>query len=71
MLVIFTTGDGDYHHDKTKHRWTQEDVGSVTKLKSSVERGIRKSIKEQYPMLGETLEEDILPKKSTLLLIKW
>ncbi|KAF0978640.1 hypothetical protein FDP41_002460 [Naegleria fowleri] len=50
-------------------KWTKEEVGSITKLKSSVERGIRKSIEEQYPMLGESLE-DIIPKKVPLVVAK-
>jgi len=38
--------------------------------KSSVQRGIRTKILEQYPALEEDAET-ILPKKAPIVLIKW
>lgn len=39
-------------------------------MKSSVQRGIRNSIVEQYPELEEEIEV-LLPKKEPLFVIKW
>ncbi|KAL9658362.1 hypothetical protein ABK040_015682 [Willaertia magna] len=50
-------------------KFTDGEIGGMTKLKTSVERAIRKQIKEQYPMIESALE-DILPKKTPLLLVK-
>ena len=47
-----------------------EEVGNVSQVKSSAQRGIRGKIAEQYPMMDETLE-DIMPKKQPMMLAKW
>jgi PUA domain protein len=56
-----------------------EDVASSTKMKSSVQRGIRQKLTEQIPLLlspsaaneGSTILDDIWPKKVDLMLVKW
>ena len=47
----------------------QEDFGNQSAAKSSVVRGIKSTIIEQFPRL-ETLVDDIIPKKDPLLLVK-
>ena len=44
-------------------------AGAKTKVKSSVQRGIRTKITETYPLLEPHIEE-IIPKKSQLDLLK-
>lgn len=39
-------------------------------MKSSVQRGIRQSILDQYPDLEDEIEE-LLPKKAPLIVVKW
>lgn len=46
-----------------------EDLGNQSAAKSSVVRGIRSSLLEQFPRL-ENVIDDILPKKDTMLLVK-
>ena len=60
-----------------------EDVAASTKVKSSVQRGIRNKLVEQMPLLGQagaeaegetepaSLLETIWPKKEDLTLVKW
>jgi PUA domain protein len=48
---------------------SSEDLGNQQLAKSSVVRGIRSSILEQYPRLEHVVDE-ILPKKDPLMLIK-
>jgi len=51
-------------------KFTKEDhIRSHTKVRSSEQRGIRAAIIDQYPALAEHIE-DILPKKSDLLVCK-
>ncbi|ORX50591.1 malignant T cell-amplified sequence 1-like protein [Hesseltinella vesiculosa] len=47
----------------------QENIAGQTQLKSSVQRAIRTKLQEQYPLLESILEE-LLPKKTPILLIK-
>ncbi|PAV89589.1 hypothetical protein WR25_18094 [Diploscapter pachys] len=47
----------------------KEDVSGTTQLKSSVQKGIRKRIIEDYPHL-EPYMESLLPKKENIKLIK-
>eukprot|EP00123_Amoebidium_parasiticum_P000304 comp10740_c0_seq1/m.5388 comp10740_c0_seq1/g.5388 ORF comp10740_c0_seq1/g.5388 comp10740_c0_seq1/m.5388 type:complete len:183 (-) comp10740_c0_seq1:21-569(-) len=47
----------------------EESVSGITQTKSSVQRGIRQKILEQYPNLEDVIEE-ILPKKSPLFIVK-
>ncbi|KAI9091121.1 PUA-like domain-containing protein [Phlyctochytrium arcticum] len=47
----------------------KEDISTKSKVKSSVQRGIRASILEQYPALN-TYAEELLPKKEPLILVK-
>lgn len=45
-------------------------MSSQTQVKSSVQRGIRAKIIEHYPLIEATLE-DLIPKKSPLVIGKW
>lgn len=49
---------------------TEESVSSSGQVKSSVQRGIRSRILEAYPKI-EGIIDDIMPKKSNLVLVKW
>lgn len=51
-------------------RFDQSSVTSKSQVKSSVQRGIRNSIVEQYPELEEEIEV-LLPKKEPLFVVKW
>ncbi|KAF3497759.1 hypothetical protein DY000_02054563 [Brassica cretica] len=46
-----------------------EEVSSQNQVKTSVQRRIRQSIQDEYPGL-ETVMEDLLPKKSPLIVVK-
>ncbi len=48
----------------------KENVSSVNNVKSSVQRGIRSSIVDQYPHI-ESYIDQILPKKDALRAVKW
>ncbi|KAJ4432419.1 Malignant T-cell-amplified sequence 1 [Periplaneta americana] len=48
----------------------KESVSGVQQLKSSVQKGIRTKLLEQYPHL-ESHVESILPKKDTYRIVKW
>ncbi|KAL0794705.1 hypothetical protein Bca101_066082 [Brassica carinata] len=50
-------------------RFSMEEVSSQNQVKASVQRRIRQSIQEEYPGL-ETVLEDLLPKKSPLIVVK-
>ncbi|KAK9480628.1 PUA-like domain-containing protein [Lipomyces japonicus] len=47
----------------------REDVNSKTNVKSSVQRGLKTKLVEQFPLLEDVIEE-IVPKKSQLVLLK-
>lgn len=50
------------------------DIASQTRVKSSVQRGIRQALIGQIPLLGENdgaLLEAIWPKKEALVHVKW
>jgi len=50
------------------------DIASQTRVKSSVQRGIRQALIAQMPSLGENdgvLMEAIWPRKETLVHVKW
>lgn len=50
------------------------DIASQTRVKSSVQRGIRTDLANQIPALGENdgvLLEAIWPKKEALVHVKW
>eukprot|EP00824_Muranothrix_gubernata_P026240 TRINITY_DN9048_c0_g1_i1.p2 TRINITY_DN9048_c0_g1~~TRINITY_DN9048_c0_g1_i1.p2 ORF type:complete len:186 (-),score=45.56 TRINITY_DN9048_c0_g1_i1:38-595(-) len=51
-------------------KFTREDVSGSHQVKTSVQRGIRASILEQFPMLDEESLESLVPKKAPLLLGK-
>ena len=51
-------------------RFDNESVTSKNLLKTSVQRGIRASILEQYPAL-EPYMNDVMPKKQQAHLYKW
>lgn len=48
----------------------KESVSSILQLKSSVQKGIRAKLLEQYSYL-EGYIENILPKKDALRIVKW
>ena len=48
----------------------KESVSSVNNVKSSVQRGIRASVLEQYPFIEDYMDQ-ILPKKAELRAVKW
>lgn len=48
----------------------KESVSGVQQLKSSVQKGIRAKLLEQYPHL-ESYVDVILPKKDTFRIVKW
>ncbi|KAH7678686.1 MCT-1/Tma20 protein [Dioscorea alata] len=50
-------------------KFSFEDISAQNQVKTSVQRKIRQSIAEEYPGL-EPLLEDLLPKKSPLLVAK-
>ena len=47
-----------------------EDVTGSNQAKSSVVRGIRTRLVEQYPPLGDYIDE-IIPKKEPVAILKW
>jgi PUA domain protein len=47
-----------------------EDIAGRQNVKSSVQRGVRAKIVGTFPKL-EPFMEEIIPKKSQLILIKW
>ena len=51
-------------------KFVPEDVSGQSQAKSSVARGIRTKILEQYPSLEDYIE-DIIPKKAPLHIAKW
>uniref|UniRef100_A0A453GVM4 PUA domain-containing protein n=1 Tax=Aegilops tauschii subsp. strangulata TaxID=200361 RepID=A0A453GVM4_AEGTS len=50
-------------------RFSSEDISGQNQVKASVQRRIRQSIAEEYPLL-EPLLEDMLPKKSPMIVVK-
>ncbi|KAI3910026.1 hypothetical protein MKW92_050113 [Papaver armeniacum] len=51
-------------------KFSHEDVSAQNQVKASVQRRIRQSIADEYPGL-ETVMDDLLPKKSPLVVVKW
>ena len=52
------------------HRFGSDSISGQSKVKSSVARGIRNALIEQYPcMEGAFLE--LMPKKGAVVVIKW
>ncbi|KAG2256652.1 hypothetical protein Bca52824_075946 [Brassica carinata] len=51
-------------------KFSLEEVSSQNQVKTSVQRRIRQSIQDEYPGL-ETVMDDLLPKKSPLIVVKW
>lgn len=49
----------------------KEDVTGHTQVKSSVQRAIRAKILDQYKEGIEGIIDDVMPKKSPLILMKW
>nr|GMD46908.1 malignant T-cell-amplified sequence 1 homolog [Ipomoea batatas] len=50
--------------------FSSEEVSGQNQVKASVQRKIRQSIAEEYPGLEPVLD-DLLPKKSPLIVAKW
>ncbi|OQR74375.1 malignant T-cell-amplified sequence 1-like [Tropilaelaps mercedesae] len=48
----------------------KENVSGVVQLKSSVQKGIRTKICEQFPLLTEQVRDEVLPKKDQLRIVK-
>ncbi|KAF3623633.1 putative 60S ribosomal protein L18-1 [Capsicum annuum] len=55
--------------DRKVWRFSTEEVSGQNQVKASVQRKIRQSIAEEYPLLEPVLE-DLLPKKSPLIVAK-
>ena len=45
-------------------------VTNVNNSKSSVQKGIRSQVLEQFPHIGEYIDQ-VLPKKEALKIVKW
>ena len=52
-------------------KFTNEDISGQTQVKSSVQRGIKAKISEQYPLLEGEVLDTILPKKASMYAVKW
>lgn len=52
------------------HRFEDTNVSGVTQLKSSVQKGIKNRLVEQFPYLENYIDE-IIPKKENLRIVKW
>jgi PUA domain protein len=50
-------------------KFTSDEVSGQNQVKASVQRKIRQSIAEEYPLLEPSLD-DILPKKTPLIVVK-
>ncbi|KAJ0014661.1 hypothetical protein Pint_19677 [Pistacia integerrima] len=55
---------------KSRRGFSSEEVSSQNQVKASVQRKIRQSIADEYPGLEPVLD-DLLPKKSPLIVCKW
>jgi len=51
-------------------RFVPEDISTQGITKSSAARGIRSAILEQFPLLEPHID-DILPKKTAIVVAKW
>ncbi|RXI01801.1 hypothetical protein DVH24_015150 [Malus domestica] len=51
-------------------KFSTEEVSAQNQVKASVQRKIRQSIADEYPGLEQVLE-DLIPKKSPLIVAKW
>ena len=51
-------------------RFDDSSVSGVTQLKSSVQKGIKNKLVEQFPNLANYID-DMIPKKDTLRIVKW
>ncbi len=65
-LIVATVCD-----DVLRHRFNHlEDITGQNQAKSSVARGIRTRILDNYPALSEHIDE-VLPKKEPISILKW
>lgn len=48
----------------------KESVSGMMQLKSSVQKGIRTKLLEQYPHIDKNIDS-ILPKKDSFRIVKW
>ena len=48
----------------------KEMLSNVNNAKSSVQKGIRKQLVDEYPHIEDYIDQ-ILPKKETLKIVKW
>jgi hypothetical protein len=53
------------------HQLQPESVSSKSQVKTSIIRGIKKRIVEQYPSLEEVIDEIIPKKESSIFIAKW
>uniref|UniRef100_A0A453GVL8 PUA domain-containing protein n=1 Tax=Aegilops tauschii subsp. strangulata TaxID=200361 RepID=A0A453GVL8_AEGTS len=60
---------GHYQSPLGGSMFSSEDISGQNQVKASVQRRIRQSIAEEYPLL-EPLLEDMLPKKSPMIVVK-
>ena len=53
-------------------KFTLDDISGQTQVKSSVQRGIKAKIGEQYSLLAENeVLDELLPKKAPMFIVKW
>ena len=58
-------------YERFSHRFDEkESVSGVQQLKSSVQKGIRNKLIEQYPAIESHIDQ-ILPKKDAFRIVKW
>ncbi|KAF0427075.1 putative PUA domain-containing protein [Gigaspora margarita] len=70
VLLAFISIILSYQHFSAIHRFNiKDDVATQSLVKTSVQRGIRAKILEQYKKLEPVIDE-VLPKKASLVLVK-
>ena len=59
-----------FFHDFSTRFQAGEAVSGVSQVKSSVQRAIKAKLVEQFPPIEDFMPE-ILPKKESLVVVKW
>jgi hypothetical protein len=71
ILSYFKISDSLIFHVTIFYRFDEkENISGFQQLKTSVQKGIRSKILEQYPYI-DTCINDVLPKKEPFRLMKW
>ena len=65
VVAFGTTRDNLFFRFEDK-----ENISGVNNAKSSVQRGVKASVLEQFPFTKDYMDQ-ILPKKDALKLVKW